>query len=234
MGAMSLSFLGLNVGRAFWSIGAGGVGKSLFTSLINNAFYPKNGFFDCTALYQDGEMGKYVDLLAPFCIWTAQEGTEGGPDKISCVRQDLYKKFRPGGPMAARLPYAIATKQVPLCGFVRFDLNESLRFEGVTESTWGSIYRRSLVATLRGKFPPQSESCGAPGVFPKDDTLKISWGSMPAAAVFLHLLVGHMHRFPIAESTEMIDKYARTQNGPTWKTMRTARNIHQEVQIASI
>ena len=38
MAALSLCFMGRNVGRAFWSIGTGGVGQSLFTSLINSAF----------------------------------------------------------------------------------------------------------------------------------------------------------------------------------------------------
>ena len=93
MSALTLCFLGYNVDRAFWSIGGGGVGQSLFTSLVNNAFYPKHGFFDCTALYQDDEMRKYVDLLSPFAIWAAQEGTEGGSEKIKHSRQDLYKKF---------------------------------------------------------------------------------------------------------------------------------------------
>ena len=102
MAALSLCFAGRNVGRDFWSIGAGGVGQSLFTSLINNAFYPKQGFSDCTALNQDGEMGKFVDLLAPFCVWAAQAGEKGGSEKIENIRRDLYKKFRPGDPMAAR------------------------------------------------------------------------------------------------------------------------------------
>ena len=91
--------------------------------MINNASYPKHGFFDCAAMYQDDEMRQYVDLLAPFCVWTAQEGTDGGSEKIKNIRRDLYKKFCPCDPMAARLPYAIATKQVPLCGFLRFGLN---------------------------------------------------------------------------------------------------------------
>ena len=77
MGALFFCFLGYNVGRAFWSIGRGGVWKYLFTSLINNAFYPNHGFSDCAALYKDDAAGKYVDLLPPFCVWASQEGSEG-------------------------------------------------------------------------------------------------------------------------------------------------------------
>ena len=178
------------------------MGQSLSTALINNAFYPKHGFFDCTALYQDDEMGKYVDLLSPFCVWTAQEGTEWGSGKIKHTRRDLYKKFGSGDPMAARLPYAIATKQVPLRGFIRFELNKPLKFTGINESNWDSIYRRSLVVNLRGKFDPPSEIFGKPGVSPKDDTLKEFVESKPAAAVFLRLLVQHMNTHTMEECTE--------------------------------
>ena len=232
MCALTLCFLGYNVDRAFWSIGGGGVGQSLFTSLINNAFYPKHGFFDCAALYQDDEMRKYVDLLSPFCVWTAQEGTEGGSEKIKHLRQDLYKKFCSGDPMAARLPYAIATKQVPLRGLLRFELNKPLTFAGISESNWDSIYRRSLVVELRGKFVPHSEICGKAGVFPKDDTLKEFVESKPAAAVFLHLLVQHMNKHTMYECIEKIDSYARMGGGPTWRIMRKACNLGPDVQKA--
>ena len=134
--------------------------------------------------------------------------------------------------MAARLPYAIAAKQVPLCGLLRFELSRPLRFSGINESTWDSIYRRSPAITLRAKFAPESELCGKPGVFPKDDTLKEFLDSRPAAAVFLHLLIEHMNMYTVAESTEMIDSCARIPDGPTWKTMREARNLKQEVQQA--
>ena len=232
MGALSLFFVGYNVDRAFWSIGGGGVGQSLFTALVNNALYPKHGFFDCAALYQDDEMRIYVDLLSPFCVWAAQGGTEGGSEKIKNLRRDLYRKFCSGDPMAARPPYAIATKQVPMRGFLRFELNKPQKFVGINESTWGSIYRRSLVVTLRGNFAHQSEICGTPGVFPKDDTLKIFLGSMPEAAVSIHLLAEQMNRFAIAESMEMIYTYERMPNGPTWKTMRVARNLPQKYRPA--
>ena len=119
---------------------------------------------------------------------------------------------------------------MPLCGFLRFEINKSLRFAWINESTWGSIYRRSHFVRLRGEFAPASELCGKHGVFPKGDTLKEFLERRPEAAVLRHLLIEHMNMYTVAESTEVIDSYARMPDGPTWKTTREARNLPEEVQ----
>ena len=49
--AMSMALIGENVDLPFWSIGSGGVGKALFTSLIHNSISPMRGFSDCAALF---------------------------------------------------------------------------------------------------------------------------------------------------------------------------------------
>ena len=172
-------------------------------------------------------MGKYVDLMAPFCVWTAQAGTDGGSDKVKNLRRDLYKKFCSCGPIAARLPYAIATKKVPLCGFLRLGINKPLRFAVIDESTWDSIYRRSLPARLRGEFAHASELCGKPVVFPKGDTMKEFLGSRPAEAVFPNL-IEHMNLYTVAEYTETIDSYARMPGWATSETKRGARNLPEQ------
>ena len=116
-----------------------------------------------------------------------------GAEKIKHMRLDLYKKFCSGDPMAARLPYAISTKQAPLRGLLRFELNKPLKFTGINESIWACIRKRSLVANLRVKFAPPSEICAKPGISPKGDTLKEFAESKPEADVFLHLLAQHMN-----------------------------------------
>ena len=40
---LAMAILGENVGRAFWTIGSDGVGKSLLTTLIHNAMNPMRG-----------------------------------------------------------------------------------------------------------------------------------------------------------------------------------------------
>ena len=89
---LAIAMIGENADRAFWTIGSGGAGKSLFTSLIHNAMAPTRGFLDCTALYLEDELRKTIDRLIPFKILAAQEGTEGGSAIIRNLRHDLYEK----------------------------------------------------------------------------------------------------------------------------------------------
>ena len=77
-----MALVGRNVGRAFWTIGGGGVGKSLFTSLIRNAMSPMNGFFDFKALYIDDELVKTLEHLIGAKVPTSQEGAEGGSSDL--------------------------------------------------------------------------------------------------------------------------------------------------------
>ena len=90
---IALALMGQNVDRAFWSIGKGGVGQSLLSTLIHNAISPMRGFFDCTSLYMDDELRKTLGNSVGFCVNTAQEATEGGAGNLRNLRQDLYKKL---------------------------------------------------------------------------------------------------------------------------------------------
>ena len=71
---LSMALIGRNVDRDSWTIGGGGVGQSLFTSLIHNAMSPMHGFFDCTALYLDDEIRETLEHLIGFEVITSQEG----------------------------------------------------------------------------------------------------------------------------------------------------------------
>ena len=70
----ALALMGQNVDMAFWSIGKGGVGKSLFSTLIRNAMSPMRGFFDCASLYMGDELRKTLGNSVGFCVSAAQEG----------------------------------------------------------------------------------------------------------------------------------------------------------------
>ena len=54
--------------------------------------------------------------------------------------------------VAARLPYAILTKMVAFSGWKRFEMNETLKFHWVTEMTFPSTVRRSLIINKKGRF----------------------------------------------------------------------------------
>ena len=61
--------------------------------------------------------------------------------------------------MAAHLPHAILTKMVTFSGWTRFEMNDTLKFHGVTEMTFASMMRRSLSsATVWGGWLAQSAS----------------------------------------------------------------------------
>ena len=74
------------------------------------------------------------------------------PNTDKPLREDLYKKVMSGDPVAARLPNAILTKMVTLRGWKRFELNDIMKFHGVSEATFHSIMRRSLVINCKGRF----------------------------------------------------------------------------------
>ena len=57
-----------------------------------------------------------------------------------------------GDPVAARLPHAILTKMVTFHGWKRFEMNSTMKFHGITEATFPSIMRRSLVILCKGRF----------------------------------------------------------------------------------
>ena len=62
------------------------------------------------------------------------------------------KKVVSGDPVAARLLYATLTKMVTFSGWKRFEMNDTLKFHGVTEMTFPSIMRRSLIIDRMGRF----------------------------------------------------------------------------------
>ena len=80
--------------------------------------------------------------------------------------------------MAARLPYAMLTKMVAFSGWKRFEMNETLKFHGVTELTLPSIMRRSLIVNRNGRFVSAQRLAsllpGTQGHFLMQEDIKIS------------------------------------------------------------
>ena len=74
------------------------------------------------------------------------------PSTDKRLREDLYKKVMSGDPVAARLPYAILMKMVAFSGWKRFEMNDTLKFHGVTEMTFPSTMRQSLIVNCKGRF----------------------------------------------------------------------------------
>ena len=81
--------------------------------------------------YTDDELRKQGEFLSGKVVVTEQEMANSGKD----VREDLYKRHISADPVAVRLPYAIAIKQVEMMGWKRFEINKPPKFRGVDEVT---------------------------------------------------------------------------------------------------
>ena len=71
-----MALLTHNVDRAIWTLGRGGVRKSLFSSLIGTGLRANHAYLDIGVLYQDDEhVTKTVPNLAHYIVWATQEAT---------------------------------------------------------------------------------------------------------------------------------------------------------------
>ena len=86
----------------------------------------------------------------PPCVPQVVITGQKAPSTDKRLRENLRKKVNEWGPSG--LPYAILTKMVTFSGWKRFEMNETLKFHGVTEMTFPSIMRRSLILNCEGRF----------------------------------------------------------------------------------
>ena len=96
--------------------------------------------------------------------------------------------------MAARLPHAILKNMATCSGWKRFEMNETLKFHEVTEMTFLSIMRRSLIINCKGRFVSAQRLAslfpGTQGHFLLQEDVKDFVTSQPAAgALFTIVLV---------------------------------------------
>ena len=117
-------------------------------------------------------------------------------------------------------------------GMVRFEMNRPLFFAQIKEDAWDSIYRRSLVIEMKGKFTPMGEYEAIPeetriarNIFAKGDTLKRFLESRPSGAAFFSIIYKYMNMNTMEDARNTIDRYAR-EEGATWRVMRQACNLN--------
>ena len=136
--------------------------------------------------------------------------------------------------MAARLPYAIFTKMVTFRGWKRFEMNETMKFHGVTEATFASIMRRSLVILCKGRFISAARFARLPpsaqGYFLMQEDMKDFVTSKPAAGALFTILVGELSKFSIKSFRDKIEWYADGggDGSLTRATMRSACGLRVE------
>jgi len=193
--AAALALHGLNIERAFWSRGPGGVGQSLVSHLIDATFGRAHRWVDMNVYFAEGEMRKQAELLAGALVVTGQES----PERNTPMREDIFKRHISGDPVSCRLPYAVLTKMIELRGWKRYEMNELLRFTGTSEDSFMSLFRRSLVIIHKARFVSKADlvsmfpdgDAHQKGYYVRDWTLKDSCPSpsLHAILVCLHSLL---------------------------------------------
>ena len=227
--AIALVKRGENIDRCFIGISPGGVGQSLYSSLLDAMFGHLHAFFDPNIWYNDEEMRKQIANMEGCVILTAQEA----PETNRKLREDLYKKTMSADGIAGRKPYGMVTRMLELVGWKRLEANRMLEFAGVTEHNFNSIYRRSLVWKPKARFldgdylaanyPDHAKD----GIFAKDPRLKNLLVSGPLVAAGLRDQHGFELRHARQECRDCIERYAALggDSGLTEDLLRSASGL---------
>ena len=148
------------------------------------------------------------------------------PSTDKRLREDLFTKVMSGDPVGARLPYAaILTKMVTFSGF---GMNETLKFHTVTEMTFPSTMRRSLIIICAGRFVGAQRLASVPrgtqGYFLMQEDVKDLVTSQPAAGALFTIVFGDLCDFSFATFRQKIERCAEGggDGGLTRATMRAA------------
>ena len=125
-----------------------GVGQSLYSSHLDAVYKPNHKFIDPNIWYDETEMRKQVEQAAGCFILTAQEK----PENCRKMREDLFKKTMSADGIAGRKPYGYETRMIELVGWKRYEVNSMIRFTGVSEKYFYSVFRRGLVWEPKARF----------------------------------------------------------------------------------
>ena len=87
-----------------------------------------------------------------------------------------------------------------LRGWKRLEMSKVIKFEGITEQSFESIFRRGWVVVLVARFLSEQQYATVPGnperfgIFKKQPDLKDFLRSGPSVCATLNILRGHMAR----------------------------------------
>ena len=107
-----------------------------------------HAFFDPNIWHLDEELRKQVESFARCFILTGQEA----PETSKKFHVDLYKKTISADGVMGRKPYGYSTRMFHTVGWTRLEVNRIMQFLGVKNSTFNSMFRRSLVWKAKARF----------------------------------------------------------------------------------
>ena len=209
--AQALAKRGENIDRCFIGIGPGGVGQSLYSTLLAAMCCHNHAFIDPNLWFQEDEFRKQIEQFAHCFIFTGQEGVQGHRR----VREDLYKRTMSANGIAGRKPYGAVTRMLSLVGWKRLEVNHMFNFQGVTSANFNSLLRRSFVWRPKARLIDSGTTNvnEAVGLFAPDPSLRDFLVSGPA---ILAALV-QQHAFEALYTREacrdLIEEYVRSGDG---------------------
>ena len=113
--AQALAKRGESIDRYFIGIGPGGVGQSLYSTLLAAMYCHNHAFIDPNLWFQEDELRKQIEQFAHCFIFTGQEPPQGHRR----VREDRCKKTMSANGIAGRKPFGAVTRMLSLVGWKR-------------------------------------------------------------------------------------------------------------------
>ena len=99
---------------------------------------------------------------------------------------------------------------VTFVGWKRFEMSATMKSHGITEATFPSIVRRSLVILCKGRFVSAARLArlppGAQGYFLMQEDMKDFVTSKPAAGALFTILMGHLSQFSVDRFRERLSR----------------------------
>ena len=208
--ALALAKRGVNVDRCFIGESPGGVGQSLFSLHLDSMLGHNHGFFDPNVWFNEDELRKQVETYARCIVITGQEA----PESHKKLHLDLFKKTVSGDGIAGRKPYGYTTRMFQIVGWKRLEVNKMMKFVGIDDSNFQSVFRRSLVWKPKARFYHNTllqnlhDDHESDGVFLADPSLKQFLASQPASAAGLKIQHAFETHHTQEDCLKLIEDYA--------------------------
>ena len=221
--ALAIAKRGLNVDRCFIGISPGGVGQSLYSLHLSEMYKHNHVYFDPNIWYLDEELRKQVETFARAFIMTGQEA----PESSKKLHIDLYKKTISADGIMGRKPYGYSTKMFHTIGWTRLEVNRIMKFLGVGNNAFNSMFRRSLVWKAKARFIHKKflaayEDHEKDGIFEADPSLNKFLATSQASIAGLRLQWAFERDNNKEDCYQLIENYCN--GGDSYLTEDVMRN----------
>ena len=234
---LAMSVLGENLGRGFRTIGPGGVGQSLLTTLINDAISPTHGYVDCDA--SRWRTQQTLHHIAGYCVLTGTDEAGGCAENFRNIGHCRYREIGAGAPMLCRPVYAKTNNMLSTRRAMSLQKNQAPSFQNAHEGIWDIAYQRSLMIKMKSAILPAGEYAAIHGEIKDTTGLSDTGGNITrfldgrkADGAFFRVIYSFTNLYTVGGSRQMVDSYARNK-GTTWAVLRKACGLGEVVSPTS-